>query len=116
MARRFRGEELTFPLDLSTVVRHACVPWPLRVASADLATAATVTLKQVERAGDAPDVVTVRLEFDGVPSIVVVDRRDGPQAPLRFRFAEGIHPWLLMPTEQRVLLEVLVAVAWGPVG
>ena len=115
MMRRFRGEDFVLPIDLSEMVRESSEPWPLRASSAPIggageasAAGKRVALKQTEHDDEAPDLLTVRLDFDGVPTVVVVDRRGGSRSPLRLRFAEGIHPWLLTPSDQRLLLSTIV--------
>jgi hypothetical protein len=115
MMRQYQGESVALPMDLSEVVRQASVPWPMRApvaqvgdASDGSAESTQVALKQIERADGAPDLITVRLDFAGIPTVVIVDCSAGVERPLRFRFAEGVHPWSLAPAEQRLLLESLV--------
>lgn len=115
MMRRRRGEDVTLPADLSDIVRQANEPWPLRLPEAEslaaneLATAPVpVSVRQVRQDDPEPGLTTTELEFDGTSTMVVVDRRRGPQRSVRFRFVHGAHPWQLTPVEQRALLVALV--------
>jgi hypothetical protein len=115
MMRRRQGEGVTLPADLSDIVRQANEPWPLRLPEAESfaanerATAPVpVSVKQVRRDDPEPGFTTTELDFDGTPTVVIVDRRRGPQRSVRFRFVHGAHPWQLTPLEQRALLVALV--------
>jgi len=115
MMRRHRGEAVTLPADLSDVVRQASLPWPLRAPSVAeraalqlTAKAAVVEVVQVEHDQPDPGVHTVRLDFGGARTVVIVDPRDGPRSEVRFRFVEGAHPWQLAPPEQYALLVALL--------
>jgi len=121
MMRRRRGEDVTLPADLSDIVRQANEPWPLRLpetensAANEHATAPVpVSVRQVKHDDPEPGLTTNELDFDGTPTVVIVDRRRGPQRSVRFRFVQGVHPWQLTPVEQRALLVALVGAAIGP--
>jgi hypothetical protein len=115
MMRRRRGEDVTLPADLSDIVRQANEPWPLRLPQADSLAAneratapVPVSVRQVKHDDPEPGFTTTELDFDGTPTVVIVDRRRGPQRSVRFRFVHGAHPWQLTPEEQRALLVSLV--------
>jgi hypothetical protein len=121
MMRRRRGEDVTLPADLSDIVRQANEPWPLRLPQADSLAAneratapVPVSVRQVKHDDPEPGFTTTELDFDGTPTVVIVDRRRGPQRSVRFRFVHGAHPWQLTPVEQRALLVSLVGAepAW----
>jgi hypothetical protein len=105
---------VTLPADLSDIVRQANEPWPLRLPQAESlaanerATAPVVSVRQVKHDEPEPGFTTTELDFDGTPTVVIVDRRRGPQRSVRFRFVHGAHPWQLTPVEQRALLVSLV--------
>ena len=114
MMRRRRGEDVTLPADLSDIVRQANEPWPLRLPQADSLAAneratapVPVSVRQVKHDDPEPG-LDDELDFDGTPTVVIVDRRRGPQRSVRFRFVHGAHPWQLTPEEQRALLVSLV--------
>jgi hypothetical protein len=115
MMRRRHGEDVTLPADLSDVVRQANEPWPLRLPDAESLAAderatapAPVSVRQVKHDDPEPGFTTIELDFEGTPTVVIVDRRRGPQRSVRFRFVHGAHPWQLTPVEQRALLVSLV--------
>jgi hypothetical protein len=113
MMRRRRGEDVTLPADLSDIVRQASEPWPLRLPEAGSPAAnqhapVPVSVRQVRQDDPEPGLATTELDFDGTPTMVIVDRRRGPQRSVRFRFVHGAHPWQLTPVEQRALLVALV--------
>lgn len=117
MMRRRRGEDVTLPADLSDIVRQANEPWPLRLPQEDISAAneranapVTVSVKQVRQDDPEPGFTTTELDFDDTPTMVIVDRRRGPQRSPRFQFVHGAHPWQLTPAEQRELLVSLVSV------
>jgi hypothetical protein len=115
MVRRRRGEHVSLPADLSDIVRQANEPWPLRLPQADSSAAneratapVPVSVGQVRQDDPEPGFTTTELDFDGTPTVVIVDRRRGPQRSPRFRFVHGAHPWQLTPAEQRALLFSIV--------
>jgi hypothetical protein len=115
MMRRRRGEDVTLPADLSDIVRQANEPWPLRLPHAENSEASEratapvpVSVRQIRHDDPEPAFTTTELDFDGTPTMVIVDRRRGPQRSPRFRFVHGAHPWQLTPAEQRALLVSLV--------
>lgn len=114
MMRRRNGEDVTLPADLSDIVRQANEPWPLRLPEAESlaanerATPGLVAARQVKHDDPETGFTTIELDFDGTPTVVIVDRRRGPQRSVRFRFVHGAHPWQLTPAEQRALLVSLV--------
>jgi len=118
MARRVCGKAVELPADLSDVVRQASGPWPMctptptnRAAIEVAARHVEIEIRQVENDHPDPGLTTVHLDFAGTPTVAIIDSRDGPHCELRFRFAEGAHPWQLTPAEQYALVVALVAAA-----
>lgn len=123
MVRRHGGEDVVLPVDLSDVVRQGNEPWPLRIpdaatraANESASAAVPVAVRHVEHDPTDPRLTTIELDFDGTPTVVIVDRRDGPERSVRFRFVRGVHPWQLTPVEHQALLVATGAVPPCPPG
>lgn len=115
LLQRHRGDAPTLPADLSDVVRQTSEAWPARApplterpAFEAAAAAVTMTRTRFEHALPESGFVTAHMNFCGTPTVVVIDCRGGEQRALRFRFAEGVHPWQLAPVEQYALLVALL--------
>jgi len=112
MLRQDRGELLAFPQDLSELVRQVSGPWPARVYGATELTEATgegtdLPTSKIEETAES-GVTQIVLNTGDIPTIVLVDRRAGPEQPVHFRFVQGVHPWQLTSAQQRTLLQLLL--------
>jgi hypothetical protein len=109
MTRAHGGEDVSLPADLSDIVRQANEPWPLPHTGPTDGAPISVTATQV--AHDTPEagLTTVRLRIADSSAIVIVDRRGGPDEPVRFRFVAGPHPWQTTPAESHAMLTALLS-------
>ena len=115
VTRVHRGEVVGLPVDLSDIVRQSSEPWPTRRPPEPVEDAsASVEVTEIMHDAPEPGLTTIHLRVRGVASVVVVDTRDGPCEPLRFRFEAGVHPWHLTPAEGNAMLMALVRALQRP--
>lgn len=119
MTRAHRGDNVSLSADLSDIVRQANEPWPLpapREKPSDSAASASTSIEVTRTVRDAPEhgLTTVHLLVGGAPAIVIVDLREGPNHPVRFRFVEGAHPWQMTPAASQAMLKALWDAAHQP--
>jgi len=110
MTRSHRGDNVSLPADLSDVVRQANEPWPVPAPlekPSDSAASGATSIEVTRTVRGAPGLSTVHLLVEGAPAIVIVDLREGPNSPARFRFVEGAHPWQMTIAESQAMLKAL---------
>lgn len=111
MERCYRGEVVSLPCDLTSVVRASFEAWPARPTGNlqhGKVDQRIVSVSRIDRDPAHRDLVIAHLTLRGAPAVVEL-KAASPSHAVRFRFVSGVHPWQLTADDADQMLLALVS-------